>query len=67
MYELPEMPNPNWEEKLPLFWHYVKWFISINQVWIMIGVGLLLAMAVLTIIVSLFVKDEEKDYDYLEY
>lgn len=62
---LPALPDPHYEKWLPHLWYYVKWFLQINQVWIMLGVGLLLAMAALAMIVNLFFPDdkEEKDYD----
>lgn len=66
---LPELPDPEYVKQLPLLWHYTKWFISINQVWIMIGTAIALAFAVLAMVVRLFVRDDDDDdgYDYKEY
>lgn len=67
---LPDMPSANWESQLPLFWHYVRWFLEENQVWIMIGIAIMLATVLLQVIANLFIKDkddEDDGYDYKEF
>ena len=66
MPTLPNLPDPNYAQWLPHFWHYLKWFLSINQVWIMIGVALLLAMIVLAMVVNIFFPKAETDDEYDE-
>ncbi|WP_298737673.1 hypothetical protein [uncultured Chitinophaga sp.] len=68
MDQFPDLPSPHWEEQLPLFWYYVKWFLKINQVWVMIGTAVMLATTILIMIANLFNRnnDDDDDYDYRE-
>lgn len=63
------MPSANWAAQLPLFWHYVRWFLKENQVWVMIGLAVTLAMTFLQLIANLFIKkkDDDDGFDYKEY
>lgn len=63
-----EMPSAHWEDQLPMMWEVVWWWLREHQVFIMIGTAVSLAMAILTMIVGLFERqDDDDDFDYIEY
>lgn len=66
--EYPDLSTDFWEDenRIGLLWHYVKWFLEVNQVWIMIVVSLFLAVGIVAIILSMFTKDTKED-DEVEY
>lgn len=65
----PEMPTDFWEDedRIGLMWHYVRWFIEVNQIWIMLAVALFVTMAIVVIIVNMFSKPDDNEEDEVEF
>lgn len=67
--ELPRIDFSHWMAPI---WDVVRWFLKLNQPWLMIVVALAVVYGIVSIILSLFYKDDERndderDYDYEEY
>lgn len=67
---LPDLHNGYWNDpgRWELLVHYVRWFISENMIWIMLVVGMFLAVGFIQIITDMFTRrDKDKDEDEVEY
>lgn len=65
--QLPDYNN-YWSSRLPKIFDSATWFIGINQTFLMVAVGLVLAGFISALIISLFGKsedDDEDDYDII--
>lgn len=62
---LVSLPTGFWTaEKITLFWENVRWFLGLNQMWIMIGVAVILAGTLAGMIVNMFLPENEDDEQF---
>lgn len=65
MMLLTTLPTDFWtSDKMSSFWGYVRWFLSMNQNWLMIGVAVILAGTLSGMIINMFLPEKESDDDF---
>lgn len=54
------LPNYDWSSKLPEIFGYTRWFMGQSQYFVMMAVAICAAVGVVSIILDIFGKREEK-------